>query len=136
VPDGILGGLGSRAACGLIVLFACLALFSGRAAAGPGEQYKPCYWQGTGCFAGSIPGFGTRNSGFYAHSTGLAVSGQSLKSKSLRVYRQGVGYLGWWYSTNAYHDVAFSGSYTHQHWCGNNTPAAQTQWCDMWLNGI
>ena len=115
---------------------AVLAASTSRAVAGPGEQYKPCYWASSGCTKGDILGFDTKNSGFYPSSTGLATSGVSGRSKALRVNRQGVGYLGWWYSTAAYHDVAFSGSYTHQHWCGNNTSSPQSQWCDMWLNGF
>jgi hypothetical protein len=66
----------------------------------------------------------------------IAGAGSAQRSKALRVNRQGVGFLGWWYSTAAYHDVAFMGSYTHQHWCGNNTSTPQNQWCDMWLNGF
>ncbi len=110
--------------------------FVGRADAGPGEQYKPCYWATSGCAKGGILGFGTKNSGTYPSSTGLATSGVSGRSKSLRVYRSGQGYLGWWYSSAAYHDVSFGNVNTQQHWCGNPTNSPQSQWCDMWLNGF
>lgn len=120
---------------GVLVAVALLTAGVGTVLAGPGEQYKPCYWQNSGCAKGDILGFGTKNSGFYDYSTGLATSGVSGRSKGLRVKR-GSTFYGWWFSTSAYHDVSFGGVNTQQHWCGNNTSTPQLMWCDMWLNGF
>lgn len=92
---------------------------------------ESCFWSTHSCVKGNVLGFDTRNSGSYP-SIGLFANGVSGQQKSLRVFRTGQGWLGWWYSSQSRHEVNFGATYEHQHWCGNASGTVQSMSCG-WL---